>query len=634
MATTMQRRKSLNAEELAAILDEAILENERNQSDINESQGSIVNYGRVIQLQSVVTNKYITSKSEVCINNRDYLSIQLEDGSSAAYFKVQPKYKIRSEGGNINYGDDILLTSIQQHGYYFNEQKLGRGSDQKSKSGYSFNDASLSRTTVDTSITISLYARYHAKDDNFLKVGKTFRLFDREAEGFIQAFCTIDKQKNKDDLLGALNPMDMKVPELKVPDMKMPEMKMPPGMGNVPGMPLMEQKKELTPFVSDKIQDPNHPDSFSPKMVFLIEPVDRKKGGLIEWNKQNYKIRHISTGKYLTVGDVNLKKKQGALAVFDMANQMNAIAQAAAKAAADSAAAAAKGGKGLANAFDLSIPKEEELYNLTLEYESTKPEHTSRQVFQIKSVDKPQANIPKQDVMIIISHVMENGTELVFHVNENRTVCMSSTHRSYDALLIVDVPEQNEKIVTFLSSAIPVLSAYVAEVEGRDAPDDRPKLSDFNLENKIIENIILGSILGGQSSDAFSAEGPPLPLFQNCARDQKILDLLMAVVAAPTNAEIDLKLADSKGTDGDWLDSRFVPLVRVHKLAWRAVSFLTKNNPASEFYFLSIKVITKPKKEPVNYLNYFGFSYFESMTDLSKLSDLSIPKMPDISQIN
>ena len=633
MAQTMQRRKSLNEEELQAVLDEATAENQRNQSDIHENLGSIVNYGRVIQLQSVFFNKYITAKSDVSINNRDYLSIQLEDGSSSAFFKIQPKYKIRSEGGTLNYGDDILLSSIVNHGYYINEQKIGKGSNQKSKSGFSYNDASLSKTTVDTSITISLYARYHAEDDIFLRVGKTFRLFDREVEGFVQAFCTIDEKKNSDDLLGALNPMDMKVPDMKIPDMKVPDMKIPNGIPGVPGMPGMEVKKELTPFVSDKIQDPHHPDSFSPKMVFLIEPVDRKKGGLIEWNKQTYKIRHVPTGKYLTVGDVNLKKKQGAMAMFDVANQMNQMAQAAAKAAADSAAAAAKGGKGLANAFDISIPKEEELYNLTFEYESSKPEFTSRQVFQIKSVDKPQSHVPKQDVMIVITHVLESGTELVFHVNENRTVCMSSTQRSYDALLLIEVPEQNEKIVSFLSSTVPVLKSYVKEVEG--PPDGIPKsIADVKLENRIIENIILGSIIGAQSTDAFNAEGPPLPLFQNCARDQKILDLLLMIVTAPTNAEIELKVSDSKGNGDEWIDSRFAPLVRVHKLAWRAVCFLTRKNAESEMYFLNIKVITKPKKEPVNYMAYFGLSYFENMADLSKLSDLSIPKMPDISQMN
>ena len=633
MAHTMQRRKSLNEEELQAVLDEAIAENVRNQSDINENLGSIVNYGRVIQLQSVFVNKYITAKSDVSLNNRDYLRIDLEDGSSAAYFKIQPKYKIRSEGGNITYGDDILLNSIQQHGYYLNENKIGKGSNQKSKSGYHFNDASLSKTTVDTSITISLFARYHSEDNLFLRVGKTFRLFDREVEGFVEAFCTIDEKKSKDDLLGSLNPMEMKVPDMKVPEMKIPDMKIPGGIPNVPGMPMIQQKKELTPFVSEKVQDPHHPDSFSPKMVFMIEQVDRKKGGLIEWNKQSYRIRHVPTGKYLTVGDVNLKKKQGAMAMFDVANQMNAMAQAAAKAAADSAAAAAKGGKGLANAFDLSIPKEEELYNLTLEYETSKPEHSSRQVFQIKSVDKAQTFVPKQDVMIVITHAMESGTELVFHVNENRTVCMSSTQRSYDALLLIDVPDQNEQIVIFLSRAVPVLKAYISEVEGPS--DGIPKSSaDCQLESKIIENIILGSILGGQSSDPFQVEGPPLPLFQNCARDQKILDLLMSVVAAPTNAEIELKLSDSKGEGEEWIDKRFTSLVRVHKLAWRAVCFLTKKNTESEMYFLGIKVITKPKKEPVNYLSYFGLSYFENMSDLSKLSELSIPKMPDISQIN
>lgn len=541
----MHRRKSMNEDELQAVLDEASLEIKRNENDVAENTGSRVNFGRVIQLQSVFNNKYITAKSEVSSSNRDYLSLQLEDGSSAAYFKIQPKYKIRSEGGQINYGDDILLSSMQQSGYYLNEQKFGKGSQIYSKSGYTFNNASLSKTTVDTSIKIELYARYNNSiDDVFLKAGRSFRLFDREVEGFLQAFCTIDKKQNNDDLLGALNPMDMKMPDMKMPDMKMPDMKVPDM--KIPGIPnVMDQKKELTPFVSPKLD--LHPDSFSPRMVFVIEPVDRKKGGLIEWNKPQYKIKHLATGKYLTVGDVNLKKKQGALAFMDVANQMNAIAQAAAKAAADSAAAAAKG-KG--PVFDISIPREEELYTLTLEYESSKPEHGSRQIFEIKNVDKPQIHVPKQDVMIIITQVRDDNTTLTLHVNENRTVCMSSSQKSYDALLLVDVPEQNEQIVSFFASAVPILGSYCDEVEGIDGAFK--SASDLQLEKKILEDITLTSLSA-------------ISIVQNSARDQKILDLLMAVVTAPTNAGIELKL---QSNGNDFIDSRFVPLAQVHELAW------------------------------------------------------------------
>ena len=49
------------------------------------------------------------------------------------------------------------------------------------------------------------------------------------------------------------------------------------------------------------IPSPSHPSVFSAASVFTLENIDRRVGGIIEWSKPIYRIKHLPSNKYLTI---------------------------------------------------------------------------------------------------------------------------------------------------------------------------------------------------------------------------------------------------------------------------------------------------------------------------------------------
>lgn len=555
-----------------------------------------------------------------------------------------PKYKIRTEGGHINWEDEIMLCSLAAPGFQLHESKQAGVGNQIHKGGYNYNEANLSKSAVDAAPTIRLYARYTKGDSMYLHTGAAVRFFDRELEGFFQGFCFSNAHRDdgpKKTMLTLQGNLRLLKDGLEAVN---------EGLENAPGMKALQSlnpiddtklrsdlkkaaKTAIIPHIAPPTPNALHPDMLTAKSVFVIETVGRQVGGLVEWNKQMYRIRHLATGKYLTVGREDVKRpSQNPFRALDVIPGVATLAAAtdagvkvaegvqkmAEKAAADAAKAS---GAPPPTSDAIGGKKEESVYRLTLEDEVNSKEQITRQTFQFRTVEvSNHPFLPKDDVMISVVHVYSDGTELFLHSNSNRTICMSSYLRSYDCALLCHVPEKQADMIKFLRDIKPPLWRYCVQLgEERKFPESS---SELELEMRLLGRLILESMIGGKDpslTDPLKAESLPLTVFQNAARDQAILDLLFAIIQAPVNAEMLLSYSDkNEEKKADWDDKDFKPLVTMHKLAWKAVMALVKNNTVSEMYLVSIAVKTVPRilKEDDRLIAPIGVPAFDRLLTL------------------
>jgi len=115
-----------DAAKLGKLVDslERSMKNEKalNEQYMKSSVGNTIQYGSVIQLLHVKSQKYLTVEpNQVAEQERENLRVHLSEfGSSLSWFTVMPCYKIDREGDDFNSGSSLLLrvterTSEQIH---------------------------------------------------------------------------------------------------------------------------------------------------------------------------------------------------------------------------------------------------------------------------------------------------------------------------------------------------------------------------------------------------------------------------------------------------------------------------------------------------------------------------------------
>lgn len=91
----------------------------RNKTVQISQRGSKVEYGQLIQLQHVYTDKFLSVSDTDTAYLGVQLAAQLQTHSDAStVFKILPRYKVRSVGQPVITGDDILLQSLSSSGQY------------------------------------------------------------------------------------------------------------------------------------------------------------------------------------------------------------------------------------------------------------------------------------------------------------------------------------------------------------------------------------------------------------------------------------------------------------------------------------------------------------------------------------
>ena len=497
-----------------------------------ESSGDPLLYGDWIQLQHSVTGKFLTAKNTAAKQNRDCLGLGNSLGSSSAAFEVAPRYKVRKEGGSVLYTDSIILGSPNSPGFYVHQslpEEMGDVATSRESLSAPKRHSVTNITESGEVNTASACAEANLSR-TFLECGLTINHYYRPDPELDVDYLHISQcirlfDRENDGFLQA--DCTNKV-------------------GRVTTLKKLSHNDGKT-----RDDGYNHHSEFVSNAVWSVEAVEtRHAGAIIEWNKPIYRIRHVPSNMFLTVDEKEI--------VSGAASH-----------------------------------EHEKCVKVTLEVDAVDPVKVAKQTFYFKVSEERREYVPRVDTFVVISHNSTHGVPFNLHYS-SRCNCfvMSNVLNPYDALLLVKVRAEVARTVRMISYTSHELQAYVLCFRRADTiPEHTRDLEDINrMIAEIITRSVVSTIVIGETETPSYAvldklNGVPVPLFQNCSREQLLLDVMVDVLVAPINYVLCLKMEFVKSKNkNDWADRRFKVISETHKLAWCALKMLVRKNSPSCFH--------------------------------------------------